>query len=158
MKSPGPASTTDPPPGPNSSRIAPLTTYRLVSWSPWWCQPDVAPGSVCTSPAHSPGTPIACCRCIPGVGSASVSRSGPITSTGAPPRGASSAKTVSCSPAGPESRLLSESHGVPVGGAMTSAPAAARRSVTARQSSTSNATRTGPATRLPTSTSSMYAA
>src|SRR5689334_23878156 len=45
-KSPGPASATTAPPGPDSSRIRPETTYSVVSWSPWWCQPETAPASV----------------------------------------------------------------------------------------------------------------
>ena len=53
----------------------------------------------------------------------------------------SSVKTVSCIFAGPVSRAFSESHGVRVGGAITSAPAAASCSVTVAQSSTSKATR-----------------
>ena len=45
-------------------------------------------------------------------------------------RSPSSVKIVNCSPAGPFSRALREFHGVRVGGATSSAPAATRRSVT----------------------------
>jgi hypothetical protein len=60
---------------------------------------------------------------------------------------------VICSPPGASSRLLSEFHGVTVGGATSTAPVVG----TARTSSTSNATRSRGATARPTSTSSMYA-
>lgn len=65
---------------------------------------------------------------------------------------------VSWRPAGPSRRLLRECHGVGVGSATTSAPAAASLSVAEAASPTWKATRTCPATRRPTSTSSMYSA
>ena len=65
--------------------------------------------------------------------------------------------SVSCRPAGPSRRALSESHGVRVGGAMSSAPASTSVCVADSASSTSKATRMGGATRRPTSTSSIIA-
>jgi hypothetical protein len=63
----------------------------------------------------------------------------------------SSVKSVSCRPAGPSSRALSEFQGVRVGSATTVAPAAASARVVSLLSSTSNASRTWPATLRPTS-------
>ncbi len=81
-KSPGPPSTTSAPSGPDSIRIRPLTTYSVVSCSPWWCQPDTEPGSVSTTPVHMPASCIARLRAMPGVGSDGVSSSAPMRATG----------------------------------------------------------------------------
>ena len=81
-KSPGPPSTTSAPSGPDSIRMRPLTTYSVVSCSPWWCQPDTEPGSVSTTPVHMPASCIARLRAMPGVGSDGVSSSAPMRATG----------------------------------------------------------------------------
>src|SRR5271155_1499249 len=44
-KSPGPASTTCSRRSPHRYLAVPSSTYRIVSWSPWWCAPVAAPGS-----------------------------------------------------------------------------------------------------------------
>ena len=67
----------------------------------------------------------------------------------------SSWKSVSCRPAGPASRELSEFHGVSVGGAINSAPAVVSLSVVKAESVTSNATRICGETGRPTSTASI---
>lgn len=66
--------------------------------------------------------------------------------------GGNSANSVNWRPAGAARRAFSEFHGVRVGSAMMSAPAAAATCVAAAESSTSKATRMWPATRRPTST------
>src|SRR5271155_5744233 len=44
-KSPGPASTTCSRRSPHRYLAVPSSTYRIVSWSPWWCAPVAAPGN-----------------------------------------------------------------------------------------------------------------
>lgn len=81
-KSPATASTTSSPPGPDSIRSRPETTYIDVSYPPWWCQPEVMPGAVLASPAQRPATAMACSRTMPGVESVSTRPSGVIRDTG----------------------------------------------------------------------------
>ena len=54
----------------------------LVSLRSWWCQPDTAPGSVTTRPAHSVGTSNARSLAMPGVGSAGTVSDALTTRTG----------------------------------------------------------------------------